>query len=238
MTYPFPQSDDISAAKPKRVRKAKVVKPAEPSQDHAIVLMHDVFGASLSIDTEYLPVDNGPTVRFMGTSEPQPVNAESLVDSLIDAQVSIDSRESTSIINMIDAVRSGAGDVKAFITCYAARAKGRISDKSIPVRKSNLKGVLSYALESDVFAGIVESEKLSLQAAYALRSDMLKGDKEPDASDESDDAVTVDDVPADAIDVLRQQIINAIAAAESANCADVADDLREILERVVGAVSV
>lgn len=235
MSYPFPQSDE--AIKPKRVRKTKGVKPAEPAQDHALVVMHDVFGASLSIDTEYLPMDNGPTVRFMGSSEPQSINAESLVDSLIDAQVSIDDRESTSIVDMIAAVRSGAGDVKAFINCYAARAKGRISDKSLPVRKSNLKGVLSYALESDSFADVVKAEKLSLQAAYALRAEMLKGAKEPESIDASDDAVDVDDIAVDAMDTLRQQITNAIHAAETAQRADIADDLREILERVVGATA-
>lgn len=232
MTFPFPQSEP--AAKPKRVRKVKVAKPADNSDVPTdLVVMHSVFGASHDIQTEYLPVDNGPTIRFMGSSEPQSINAETLVDSLIDAQVSIDNQESSSIIAMIDAVRSGAGDVKGFIVCYAARAKGRMSDKSIPVRKSNLKGVLSYALESDVFAGIVESEKLSLQAAYALRSEMLKGSKEPDASD---DAVAVDDVSVDAMDNLRQQITNAIHAAENACRDDIADDLRGILERVIGAI--
>jgi hypothetical protein len=180
--------------------------------------------------------------RFISEDKPAAIlpDAEALVVELIDAQVGIDGKESHAIVSMIEAVNSGAGDVKAFVECYKARAADKMAEKSLGVRASNLKGVLSYALENAEFAAIVQRDRLNLQAAYALRAEM-KGPKHAKSeSVQGAEAVEVDavEVPVDAMSVLCQQLRNAIGAAETAQREDIADDLRDILARALGAVEV
>jgi hypothetical protein len=197
----------------------------------------DVSCIESIMDQDSLTVIDPVDVRFVGTDAPQQqdIHAEQIVDSLIDAQVGIDSQESSVIAQMIDTVRSGQASVKAFIDCYATRAIYRMSARSVPIRKSNLKGVLSLALEDAEYAAIVTDEKLGLQAAYALRLERKKP-KASEQSEELTDDFEVDDTYTDAMSVLCQQIRNAIDAAEKASREDIADDLRTALEKAFGAV--
>jgi len=189
-----------------------------------------------------LTLSEAVEARFIGAEHPQTqdIHAEQIVDSLIDAQVGIDSQESSAIVSMIDAVRSGSATVKAFVECFAVRAVYRMSARSVPIRKSNLKGVLSLALEDVEYAAIVTDERLGLQAAYALRLERKKPKAEATetavaVSDDADDADDAEDYT-DSMGILCQQIRNAIEAAEKASREDIADDLRAVLEKAFGAI--
>jgi len=188
-----------------------------------------------------LTLSEAVEARFIGAEHPQTqdIHAEQIVDSLIDAQVGIDSQESSAIVSMIDAVRSGSATVKAFVECFAVRAVYRMSARSVPIRKSNLKGVLSLALEDVEYAAIVTDERLGLQAAYALRLERKKPKAVESAVTVADDTDDADEAPesyTDAMGVLCQQIRNAIEAAEKASRGDIADDLRAVLEKAFGAI--
>jgi hypothetical protein len=167
-------------------------------------------------------------------------HAESFVDKLIDAQSVADHSEHGAIVAMVAEIRAGNASVKAFVACYAERAALRgMSEATIKARKSNLKGVLTDLLNNAEFeAKFMADDSLGLQAAYKLRGEMNK----PEATDDesgvtggSDDEV--EDMPApNAHEALRNALRAAIVCAEVAKRDDIAEDLREVMEKLMGAV--
>jgi hypothetical protein len=219
-------------------KRKKIDQVSENANACVALVPIDVSCIDLMMDQTSLTIIDPVDVRFIGTDAPQrdDIHAEQIVDSLIDAQVGIDSQESSVIAQMIDTVRSGQASVKAFIDCYATRAIYRMSARSVPIRKSNLKGVLSLALTDAEYAAIVTDEKLGLQAAYALRLERKKPKASEQSEELTDDVGPADDTYTDDMSVLCQQIRNAIDAAEKASREDIADDLRVALEKAFGAV--
>jgi len=159
-------------------------------------------------------------------------HAEQFVDNLITAQSAADASEHTAILAMVAEVRAKNATVEAFISCYAERASLRGMKASVvKVRKSQLKGVLTSILEDEAFeSAFLADGSCGLQAAYKLRQELNK----PEGSEGSDDGEDGDDaVPVSADAALVKMIKQAIECADVAKRVEIADDLREVLVKLM-----
>jgi hypothetical protein len=170
-------------------------------------------------------------------------HAEQFVDNLITAQSAADASEHTAILAMVAEIRAKNATVEAFISCYAERASLRGMKASVvKVRKSQLKGVLTSILEDEAFeSAFLADGSCGLQAAYKLRQELNKpeGSEGSDGADDGDDGDDAAPVSADA--ALVKMIKQAIECADVAKRDEIADDLRDVLTKLMvqtGAIAI
>ena len=220
-----------------RAKKAKPEQSIDQVADDAIASIlkdHAAPAVTQPVKPEGVFVDASPITE-----------AETAVSDLIDAQASADGAEHRAIVRMFELLAVGVASPKEFATRYAAVVAERgLKLSSLAARKSNLKKVLEFAIESVEFkTEIIASGKdensedlkaggMGLQAMYTLRAEKLKlanpkADKvsEPVQAEEptDDDTSSMSNH-----DVVLHQINNAIDAAANAGYDDIAAQLRGV----------
>ena len=225
-----------------RAARAAAKQPTEPTVQPAVDAVDDAEAVRIMLDNIPTLIGSQPHDGHFIDPVPPNVEAEELVDKLLDWNVTADSTEHQIILSMIDVIVQGHATAADFVDCYAAKASKRMNKSALGVRKSELKGVLSYAVEDQPFMLAITSEEnktLNLQGMYKLRRELIgpvnaKKAAKP-ITEPSEDAAEDLGPTMTPIEVLLQQLANAQDAAADAGMDNIAEKLRALFYEVKAA---
>jgi hypothetical protein len=232
----MPMTREEKSTKARARRAAKTAPPVEPTVQPADTATDDADAIRTMLDNIPSLIGSQPHDGHFIDPVPSNIAAERLVDKLLAWNITADTTEHDIILSMIDVIVQGHATPSDFVECYAAKAAKRMNKSALGVRKSELKGVLTYAIEDQPFMLAItsaENATLNLQGMYKLRRELIGPvNKKADKVVVEDEPVSADSYTMSPIEVLLQQLANAQDAAADAGFDDIVERLRTMFYEV------
>jgi len=236
----MPMTREEKSTKARARRAAKTAPPVEPTVQPADTATDDADAIRTMLDNIPSLIGSQPHDGHFIDPVPSNIAAERLVDKLLAWNITADTTEHDIILSMIDVIVQGHATPSDFVECYAAKAASRMNKSALGVRKSELKGVLTYAIEDQPYMLAItsaENATLNLQGMYKLRRELIGPvNKKADKVKVEDESEPEDTTPTlSPIEVLLIQLANAQDAAADAGFDDIVERLRAMFYEVKAA---